>query len=322
VLTLIRSFFTMIMNRPDPSIAVRALKSAAPYIRMYKNKVFVIKAGGAVFTDDASTRGLIEQVAILHQVGIRTVLVHGGGPQLDQLQASLGLETRMVNGRRVTDQKSIDVTAMALNGSINTRILAMCRALDIEAIGVSGVDAGLIRAHKRGPVRVSTASNETVDYGFVGDIDSVNSAVIEKLLDSGLMPVVSPLSADASGTLLNINADTVAAAIGGALSAEKLILCTGANGILENVEDPSSIISYTDIAGLKRLRDQGCLKDGMLPKASAIDAAIRGGVRRVHIISYRTPDSLLAEIFTNEGTGTLVVADLIALSAAEQQPQT
>jgi acetylglutamate kinase len=312
----------MIMSRPDPSIAVRALKSAAPYIRMYKNKVFVIKAGGAVFADDASTRGLIEQVAILHQVGIRTVLVHGGGPQLDQLQASLGLETRMVNGRRVTDQKSIDVTAMALNGSINTRILAMCRALDIEAIGVSGVDAGLIRAHKRGPVRVSTASNETVDYGFVGDIDSVNSAVIEKLLDNGLMPVVSPLSADASGTLLNINADTVAAAIGGALSAEKLILCTGANGILENVDDPSSIISYTDIAGLKRLRDQGCLKDGMLPKASAIEAAIRGGVRRVHIISYHAPDSLLAEIFTNEGTGTLVVADLIALSAAEQRPQT
>jgi acetylglutamate kinase len=310
----------MIMSRPDPSIAVRALKSAAPYIRMYKNKVFVIKAGGAVFADDASTRGLIEQVAILHQVGIRTVLVHGGGPQLDELQSTLGIETRMVNGRRVTDQKSIDLTAMALNGTINTRILAMCRSLDIEAIGVSGVDAGLIRAHKRAPVRLSSSSTETVDYGFVGDIDSVNAAVIEKLLDNGLMPVVSPLSADGSGTLLNINADTVAAAIGGALSAEKLVLCTGAHGILENVDDSTSVISYTDIAGLKRLRDQGSLKDGMLPKASAIEAAIRGGVRRVHIISYKTADSLLAEIFTNEGTGTMVVADLNALSPAEQQP--
>ena len=310
----------MIMNRPDPSIAVRALKSAAPYIRMYKNKVFVIKAGGAVVADEISTRGLIEQVAILHQVGIRTVLVHGGGPQLDQLQSALGIDTRMVNGRRVTDQKSIDLTAMALNGSINTRILAMCRALDIEAIGLSGVDAGLIRAHRRPPVPLSAGSDETVDYGFVGDIDSVNSQVIEKLLDNGLMPVVSPLSADSGGTLLNINADTVAAAIGGALSAEKLVLCTGAPGILENVEDPSSVISYTDIAGLKRLNDRGSLKDGMLPKASAIEAAIRGGVRRVHIISYNTPDSLLAEIFTNEGTGTMVVADLNALSAAEQQP--
>jgi acetylglutamate kinase len=303
----------MIMSRPDPSIAVRALKSAAPYIRMYKNKVFVIKAGGAVFADEASTRGLIEQVAILHQVGIRTVLVHGGGPQLDQLQATLGIDTQMVNGRRVTDQKSIDLTAMALNGSINTRILAICRGLDIEAIGLSGVDAGLIRAHRRPPVG-------TVDYGFVGDIDSVNSAVITKLLDNGLMPVVSPLSADSSGTLLNINADTVAAAIGGALSAEKLVLCTGAHGILENVNDPTSVISYTDIAGLRRLNDQGSLKDGMLPKAEAIEAAIRGGVRRVHIISYKTPDSLLAEIFTNEGTGTMVVANLNALSPAEQQP--
>jgi acetylglutamate kinase len=307
----------MIMNRPDPSVAVRALKSAAPYIRMYKNKVFVIKAGGAVFSDEISTRALIEQVAILHQVGIKTVLVHGGGPQLDSLQASLGIDTRMVNGRRVTDQKSIDVTAMVLNGLINTRILAICRELDIEAIGLSGVDAGLIRAHKRPPVRAE-GSSETVDYGFVGNIDSVNAAVIEKLLDNGLMPVVSPLSADSNGVLLNINADTVAAAIGGALSAEKLVLCTGAQGILERVEDPSSVISYTDIKGLKRLRDAGSLKDGMLPKAAAIESAIRGGVRRVHVISYKSTDSLLAEIFTNEGTGTLVVADLTALSPAEQ----
>src|SRR3982074_2008474 len=143
------------MSRPDPSAAVRALKSAAPYIRMYKNKIFVIKASGAVFSDEASTRGLIEQVAILHQVGIKTVLVHGGGPQLDSLQLTLGLETRMVHGRRGTAQKSIDVTAMVLTGLITTRILAICRELDIEAIGLRGVDAGLIRAHKRPPVRVA-----------------------------------------------------------------------------------------------------------------------------------------------------------------------
>ena len=308
----------MLKSRPDPSIAVRALRSAAPYIRMYKNKVFVIKAGGAVFNDDASMRALIEQVVILHQVGIKTVLVHGGGPQLDQLQATLGIETQMVNGRRITDQKSIDVTSMVLNGLINTRILAICRALDIEAIGLSGVDSGLVRAHKRGPVPISKGSSESIDYGFVGDIDSVNVAVIEKLLDIGLMPVVSPLSADANGTLLNINADTVAAAIGGALSAEKLVLCTGAPGILEDSADLSSIVSYTDIEGLERLRARGSLKDGMLPKAQAIENAIRAGVRRVHVISYKSTDSLLAEVFTNEGTGTLVVADLKALSPAEQ----
>src|SRR3982074_465624 len=306
------------MSRPDPSAAVLALMSAAPYIRMYKNKIFVIKAGGAVFSDEVSTRALIEQVAILHQVGIKTVLVHGGGPQLDNLQATLGLETRMVNGRRVQDQKSIDVHAMVLNGLINTRTLAICRELDIEPIGLSGVDAGLIRAHKRPPVRIADGSNETVDYGFVGNIDSVNAGVIEKLLENGLMPVVSPLSADANGILLNINADTVAAAIGGALSAGKTLLCRGAPGNLRSMWERSAVVSYTDIKGLKRLRDEGALKDGMLPKAAAIENAIRGGVRRVHVISYKTPDSLLAEIFTNEGTGTLVVADLTALTPAEQ----
>ncbi|MDE2306405.1 MAG: acetylglutamate kinase [Gammaproteobacteria bacterium] len=308
----------MITSRPDPSIAVRALKSAAPYIRMYKGKVFVIKAGGAVFADRESTRALIEQVAILHQVGIKTVLVHGGGPQLDQLQAALGIETRMIGGRRVTDQQSIDATAMVLNGLINTRILAICRELAIEAIGVSGVDAGLIRAHKRPLVRSGDGSGDLVDYGFVGDIDDVDTSAIEKLLADGLMPVVSPLSSDAGGTLLNINADTVAAAIGAGLAAEKLVLCTGAPGILERPDEPGSLISYTDLKGLKKLREQGSLVDGMLPKAAAIENAIRGGVRRVHVISYKTGDSLLAEVFTNEGTGTLVVADLNALTPAEQ----
>jgi len=142
--------------------------------------------------------------------------------------------------------------------------------------------------------------------------------VITRLLDAGFLPVVSPVSCDAGGHLLNINADTVAAAIGGAMDAEKLILCTGAPGILERLDDPQSLISYTDVAGLRRLREEGALSDGMLPKASAIEAAIRGGVRRVHVISYAAPDALLAEIFTNEGTGTLVVADTKALSAAEQ----
>ena len=159
-----------------------------------------------------------------------------------------------------------------------TKLLAICREMEIEAVGVSGVDAGLIKAHKRGPVKVE---GEMVDYGFVGDIDLVDESVLKKLLDSGLMPVVSPLSADDKGTLLNINADTVAAAIGAALGAEKLILCTGAPGILERLNDPTSVISYTDLKGLKQLRENGSLSGGMLPKATAIETAIRGGVRRV-----------------------------------------
>jgi acetylglutamate kinase len=307
----------MIMHRPDPAAAIRSLRSAAPYIRMYKGKTFVVKAGGGVFADAAAVRGLIEQIAILHYFGVRVVFVHGGGPQLTEITEALGVPTRMVQGRRVTDQKAIDATSMVLNGLINTKILALCREMNIDAVGISGVDAALIRAHKRAPVRLDTG--ETVDYGFVGDIDSVDTNVLTKLLDNGLMPVVSPLSADESGTLLNINADTVAASIGAALAAEKLLLCTGAPGILERVDDPSSIISFTDLAGLKRLRDEKKIVDGMLPKAKAIEDAIRGGVRRVHVMSYKSPEGILAEVFTNEGAGTLIVADVNALTPAEQQ---
>lgn len=302
-------------NRTDPMITVRALKSAAPYIRIFKGKVFVIKASGGVFGNPDATRALMEQVAILHQVGIRVVVVHGGGEQLTGVQQSMGIEPRMVAGRRVTDAKSIEVTSMVLNGLVNTQILGICRELSINAVGVSGVDAGLIRAHKRPPVIVE---GEIIDYGFVGDIDLVDAKVLQQLLDDGLMPVVSPVSCDDKGTLLNINADTVAAALGAALKAEKLVLVTGAPGIMESLEDPHSLVSYTDLAGLKRLKDQGSLKDGMLPKATAIEAAIRGGVRRVHCISYKTQDSVLAEVFTNEGTGTLIVEDIKGLSAAEQ----
>jgi len=307
----------MIMHRADQTLAIRALKSAAPYIRMYKGKTFVVKTGGGVFADADSTRALVEQIGILHYFGVRVVLVHGGGPQLTELSAALGVPTQMVAGRRVTDQRSIDVTAMVLNGLINTRVLAMCRDLNIDAVGISGVDAGLVRAHKRPPVRLS-ADSEPVDFGYVGDIDAVDTTVLKKLLDNGLMPVVSPLSADENGTLLNINADTVAAALGAALGAEKLILCTGAPGILGNISDPGSLISYTDLAGLKRLRDSGQIADGMLPKAKAIEDAIRGGVRRVHVVSYRAPEGILSEVFTNEGTGTLIVADINALTPAEQ----
>jgi acetylglutamate kinase len=308
----------MVTHRTDTSATVRALKGAAPYVRLYKGKVFVVKAGGAVFADSASTRVLVEQIAILHHLGIRVVLVHGGGPQLDEMQRSLGIEPRMVKGRRVTDSQSIDVTTMVLNGLINTRILAICRELGIDAVGISGVDAGLVRARRRPPVEID---GETVDYGFVGDVTGIDASLLVKQLDAGLMPVVSPLSSDEAGCVLNINADTIAAQIGAALGAEKLILCTGAPGILEDLSDPSSLVSYTDLQGLAGLAAAGSFADGMLPKATAIEAAIRGGVRRVHVISYKVPDSLLAEVFTNEGTGTLIVEDIGALTPAEQSSQ-
>ena len=300
----------------DRAIVVSALKHAAPYIRLFKGKVFVLKAGGEVFADLDHTRALMEQVGILHQVGIKVVLIHGGGPQSTKLASALGVDTHFIDGRRVTDDASLDVATMVLNGQINTRVLAACRDLQIPAVGISGVDAGLIRAHRRPPVQ--REGGAPIDYGFVGDIDTVDADILRKQLENGLMPVVSPLSCDETGTLLNINADTVAAAIAAELGAEKLILATGAPGILEDADDPRSLISYIDRTRLEQLKADGRLADGMLPKAAAIDAALANGVQRVHVISYRLPDSLLLEVFTNEGTGTLVVNDIDALTPAEQ----
>lgn len=303
--------------RTDQAVAVRALRNAAPYIRLYKGQIFVIKIGGALLGDEAATAAFMEQVMILHQVGVRVVVVHGGGPQLSSTQAALGITPQLVEGRRITDAATAAVTVMVLNGTINTHLLGLCRKLGLSAVGVSGLSAGLISAVRRPPV--TTRTGATIDYGQVGDVVSVDASVLRELLERGHIPIVSPLSCTVEGVPLNINADTVAAAIGAELGAEKLILCTGAAGIFESLGDPSSLISYTDLEGLRRLAGQGSFADGMLPKADAIERAIRGGVRRVHVISYSAPDALLAEVFTNEGTGTLIVADIQALTPAESQ---
>ena len=302
-------------NTNERTIVITALRHALPYLRIFKNKVFVLKAGGDAFLTHESTRALMEQIGILHQVGIRVVLVHGGGPQSTALAKRLGLATQMVEGRRVTDAETLEVSTMVLNGEINTRIVAVCRALGIPAIGLSGVDGGLIKATKRPPVQVA---GRTVDYGFVGDILGIDTSILLKQLDNDLVPIVSPLSADDHGTLLNINADTVAAMIACELKAEKFVMATGTPGILDRLEDPRSLISYIDRAGLRRLREEGKISGGMLPKAAAIERALSGGVPRVHVISYAQADSLLLEVFTNEGTGTLVVNDTKALRPEEQ----
>ena len=294
---------------------VAALKHATPYLRVFREKTFVVKAGGEALASAAAIRALLEQVEVLHQLGIRIVLVHGGGAETSALARALGAEPRFVAGRRVTDPAALDVAVMTLNGTMSTRLLAASRAVGLPAVGLSGAAAGLVRARRRPPAAVDGA---LVDYGLVGDVVSVEPAVLRTLLDAGMVPIVSPLSAADDGTLLNINADTVAAALAAGLGAEKLILLTGAPGILERPGDPASLVSYTDLAGLARLRDQGCLREGMLPKASAIEAAIRGGVPRVHILAHAAPDGLLAEVFTNQGIGTMVVASVGSLTPDEQ----
>lgn len=295
---------------------VAALKHAIPYVRMFKGKIFVVKLGGETLQDELRFRGLIEQIDVLHQMGIRVVLVHGGGPQSTELATRLGIPSTMIDGRRVTDEKNLEVSIMTLNGQLNTRILGMCRSFGLSAVGLSGIDAGLVRAKKRPPV--DKGDGERIDFGWVGDIQAIEPAILASLLEKGFLPVLSSLGADESGQVLNINADTVAAAVAVALGAEKLILVTGAPGILEKLEDPRSLISYTDLEGLAELKAQGSLSGGMKPKAEAVETALRGGVKRVHLIPWNVQDSLLIEVFTNEGIGTLVVEDIDALTDAEQ----
>jgi len=296
------------------SAEVAGLKHAIPYVRLFKGRTFVVKLGGEAVAADGALAALLEQVEIFGQLGIRVVLVHGGGAQTTALAERLGLATRMVDGRRVTDAATLEASVMALAGQVNTRVLSAARAAGLAAVGLTGIDAGLLTARRRPPV--AAASGELVDYGFVGDLEGVDATLLARLAEAGFVPVVASLAATADGTPLNVNADTVAAALAVALGAEKLILVTATAGILERLEDASSLVSLTDLAGLAALAARGALSGGMLPKVAAIRRALEGGVGRVHVVPAGAPDALLAEVFTNEGIGTMVVAEAAAPWAA------
>jgi acetylglutamate kinase len=310
------------VNTPhDREATMGALLRALPYIRLYRGRVFVLKLGGEAVADAESMRRVVEQIGVLSELGVRVVIVHGGGPQTTALAERLGLPTRIVGGRRVTTPETLEVAIMTMNGTVNTAVLAACRAAGIAAVGVSGVDSGIVRARRRPPVETIVDGRPTVvDCGEVGDVMSVDGPALERLLDDRFVPVVSPLSADEAGNVLNVNADTVASAIACALGAEKLIFLTAVPGILEDRADPGSLISYIDLPGLLLLEGRGALDGGMLPKVNAARGAILGGVKRVHIVGFRQPLSLLVEVFTNEGAGTLVVRDRAELSPGEQAP--
>jgi len=302
---------------------VAGLKHALPYLRLFQGKTFVVKLSGEAIPEPGEGLGspsvtrldaFLEQVEIVHRLGIRVVLVHGGGPQTTLLASRLGLSTTKVDGRRVTDAPTLEAAVMATAGSVNTALLAACRRLGVPAIGVSGVDAGLVAAHRRPPVVAQ--SGELVDYGFVGDIDAVDPKVLERLLDAGFVPVVAPLAADDEGTIFNVNADTIAAEVAAALGAAKLLFALGVPGLLERADEPASLVSLTDLAGLAELERKGALSGGMLPKAKSIRLALEAGVPRVHLVPFAGRDALLAELFTNEGIGTMVVS-----SRAEVAPE-
>ncbi|MBS1717355.1 MAG: acetylglutamate kinase [Armatimonadetes bacterium] len=278
------------------------LRKAVPYLQLYRGQTFVIKLGGEVLRRHDDLVAVLEQIGVLHQLGIKTVIVHGGGPQANELAARMGVKFEFVEGRRVTNEEMIQVLTYTLNGEAQATMLSACRELGHQAVGLSGLDAGLIIAEKRKP-------KNGLDYGQVGDVVTVNPGVIQHLLADGYLPIVSPLSADAKGGLLNINADSAACAIAVALGATKLILVTSAPGILKDLNDPLSIISQLDLKQLKALEQEGTFDGGMLPKAASIESALRGGVGRVHVVGFTNPDSLLLEVFTNEGCGTLIVRE-------------
>lgn len=302
----------------DPEAGVIGLRRALPYIRLFRGATFVVKVGGVPCADPEVLRDLAEQVGVLAAVGIRVVVVHGGGPQATALAERLGVETPMVCGRRVTDAAGLEVVTMALNGTINTAILAAFRAAEVLAAGLSGIDGGLVVARQRPPRVMDVDGVPTeIDFGRVGDIVDVNVEILVRLLDSGFVPVVSPLCADDGGQVLNINADTVASAIARALAAEKLVFLTDIPGLLENAADPRSLVSYVDLPGVDEMQARGAITGGMLPKVAAAREALGGGVARVHMVGYRVRSGLLREVFTNEGAGTLMVRDQAELLPGE-----
>lgn len=278
------------------------LKQALPYIQKHTGSTFVIKLGGRVLNDDQALYSLAEDVSLLHNVGINLVIVHGGGPQMNALAAEMGIEQKIVNGRRVTDEATLRLAQMVFRGSLNTRFVSVLKEAGTPAVGLSGLDGGLIEAVKRPQVN-------GVDFGFVGDITQVNSQVLSTLIQGGFIPVICSLGATTDGQVLNINADTIAEKVALELQAKKLFLLTDQTGLYTDPNDPDSLLSYTDFEEVVSLIESGAIQGGMKPKIESTLRAVKGGVERVHIINAFEPSSLLCEVFTNEGCGTLIVRD-------------
>ena len=295
------------------------------YLGAFHAQRFVVKLGGEVVLNDAGLNALAADIAALMREGIDLVLVHGGGPQADALAARLGHTPRKVNGRRVTTTTDLEIAKMAYGGSTNLDLLAALRRHGVRGVGLSGVDADLLTVTRR-PPRVerdpATGRETTVDFGHVGDIVDVDPAVLHLLCAARLVPVIAPLAADADGAIYNVNADSIAAAIAGAIDAAKLIVLTNVNGVLADPVDAASRWSVLDSAECTALLADGTIRGGMAPKVQACLAALAAGVRRTHILNGTLDHSLLLESFTYEGVGTMILhpADKAAYLAGRSEP--
>ena len=286
------------------------LREALPYIRRFKGKTFVVKLSGKVTEDKSVLVSLAEELALLHQVGIRVCVIHGGGKQLTELAKKLGVVQTVIEGRRVTDDDTLDLAKMIFRGKINTEILSALRHRGVEAVGLSGIDGGVIKAVKRPPreiVNKETGESEEVDFGHVGDIVDVDVQLVNLLLEGGYLPVISSLGADDEGKILNINADTIAAEIAISLKAEKLLLLSDVNGIYSNPGDEATKLNILTVKQAEEMISNGTATGGMIPKLQSLISLLQRGVRSAHVMSGSIRNAILSEVFTDEGTGTMLV---------------
>lgn len=290
----------------DVSMLIQSL----PYIRRFRDKTFVVKFGGELLRDPAHLDAIASDLALLEMVNIKLVVVHGGGPQANELSETLGFKPQMVEGRRVTDEAALEVAKMVFAGKLNTELLSAIHKHGGRGVGLSGIDGGMVRA-KRRPVTtvVENGASREVDFGFVGDVTGIDAALLTNLVDRDFIPVVASLAADDDGTILNINADTIAAEIAGALGAEKLIVMTTVPGVYKDFATKAEIFSLLSIGEARKLIEDGTAGKGMSPKLKACAKAVENGVGQAHIINGLEPHSLLIEIFTPTGVGTMITRE-------------
>ncbi len=277
---------------------VRILSEALPYIQEFANRTIVIKYGGAAMKDSSLKAKVIRDIVFLACVGVRPVVVHGGGPEINTWLQKLNIESLFKDGLRVTDAATMDVVEMVLAGRVNKELVSLINRAGASAVGLCGKDGNLIQARPVGKEGV----------GFVGEVTNVNTGLIETLVDNGYVPIISSVAADENGQAYNINADTVAGEIAAALQAEKLILLTDTPGILYDYHDPSTLLTQLDIQKARDLIEQGIVSGGMIPKVNCCVRSLAQGVHAAHILDGRLPHSLLLEILTDEGIGSMIVA--------------
>jgi acetylglutamate kinase len=279
---------------PDPG-AAEILSQALPYLQRLRGRTVVVKTGGRSLVDLEQARGIADDVVLMHSVGIRCVVVHGGGPQITELLERFGKLSEFSDGHRVTDAESLEITRMVLVGKVNRDVVAAINRHGPIALGVSGEDVGLIIAEQRHP-----------DLGFVGNVTAVNPQIIERLLAEQLIPVISTIGTDGAGQSYNINADAVAGAVAAAVGATKLIYLTDVDGLLTDPTDPSTLASEATDSEIEALIGSGAIQDGMLPKLEGCLSAVRNGVGSAHIVNAATRHALLIELFTDNGIGTMI----------------